>query len=91
MHIFGTFVMLKFKNKLDKGINYHGKCVFALKLIRLSNDSNLCPLEIAQKCNVANFVYYGKNTITVLFGRIHLDEIFHYATLQERFHTLQTG
>ena len=50
-------VLLKFGNKLDRGINHfnfnskhHDKCKFALKLIGLLTVFNLFPLEVVQKC-----------------------------------------
>ena len=60
------FVLLKFENNLDRQINCfnyfsknYDKYKFALKLILLLTVINLFQLEVVQKCQIANFVYYA--------------------------------
>ena len=66
----GIFVLFKFENTLIREIKYfnfnskhHDKCEFSLKFIWVSTVSNLFPLEVIQKVNIANFVFYGKTQL----------------------------
>ena len=72
----GMFVLLKFQNKLDRELSHfnlnskhHDKCKFTLKLIWLLTVSNLFILEIVQKRQCCQFVYYGKTRLTMKFHR----------------------
>ena len=58
----GIFVLLRVENKLDRGINhfslnpeYHDKCKFPLKFIRLLTVSNLFILKYVHKWQRCQF------------------------------------
>ena len=48
---------------LNFNSRYRAKCTFIVKLISLTNTSNLFSLEVVQNANIANFVYYGKTRL----------------------------
>ena len=64
-----SFVLLKFENNLGRQINCYNyfsknydKYKFALKQILLLTVINLFQLEVVQKCQTANFVYFYENS-----------------------------
>ena len=68
----GSFLLLKFKNKLDKEINHfkfnsmhYEECKFGLKLIGLLTVSNLFPLEVVQKCRHCQLCVLRENSVSL--------------------------
>ena len=70
MHKVGIYVLLKFEDQDSYccqshilNLNYYVQSKYASKFIRLATITNTSPLEVVQNTNIANFVYYGKNSI----------------------------